>query len=100
MFVPTGGLEPPIFGLGDRRLIHWATRALLGDDPAKTTQIFQSSSNFKFMFKKMAEEISTSLKLELFDIYSKPGFLGFPVAQTVGVATHGAKNFNKDDFPT
>jgi len=22
MFVPTGGLEPPIFGLGDRRLIH------------------------------------------------------------------------------
>jgi hypothetical protein len=20
--VPTGGLEPPIFGLGDRRLIH------------------------------------------------------------------------------
>ncbi len=25
--VPTGGLEPPIFGLGDRRLIHWATRA-------------------------------------------------------------------------
>ena len=26
-FVPTGGLEPPIFGLGDRRLIHWATRA-------------------------------------------------------------------------
>ena len=21
-FVPTGGLEPPIFGLGDRRLIH------------------------------------------------------------------------------
>ena len=22
-----GGLEPPIFGLGDRRLIHWATRA-------------------------------------------------------------------------
>ena len=27
MFVPTGGLEPPIFGLGDRRLIHWATRA-------------------------------------------------------------------------
>ena len=28
MFVPTGGLEPPIFGLGDRRLIHWATRAI------------------------------------------------------------------------
>ena len=27
--VPEGGLEPPIFGLGDRRLIHWATRALL-----------------------------------------------------------------------
>ena len=52
------------------------------------------------MFKKMAEEISTTLKLELFDIYSKPGFLGFPVAQTVGVATHGAKMFNKDDFPT
>ena len=26
-FLPTGGLEPPIFGLGDRRLIHWATRA-------------------------------------------------------------------------
>ena len=25
--LPTGGLEPPIFGLGDRRLIHWATRA-------------------------------------------------------------------------
>ena len=22
IFVPTGGLEPPIFGLGDRRLIH------------------------------------------------------------------------------
>ena len=21
-YVPTGGLEPPIFGLGDRRLIH------------------------------------------------------------------------------
>ena len=27
VFLPTGGLEPPIFGLGDRRLIHWATRA-------------------------------------------------------------------------
>ena len=27
MCVPEGGLEPPIFGLGDRRLIHWATRA-------------------------------------------------------------------------
>ena len=27
--VPTGGLEPPIFGLGDRRLIHWAPRAEL-----------------------------------------------------------------------
>ena len=26
--LPTGGLEPPIFGLGDRRLIHWATRAV------------------------------------------------------------------------
>ena len=26
--VPMGGLEPPIFGLGDRRLIHWATRAV------------------------------------------------------------------------
>ena len=25
--IPSGGLEPPIFGLGDRRLIHWATRA-------------------------------------------------------------------------
>ena len=22
--VPEGGLKPPIFGLGDRRLIHWA----------------------------------------------------------------------------
>ena len=29
MCIPTGGLEPPIFGLGDRRLIHWATRASL-----------------------------------------------------------------------
>jgi hypothetical protein len=27
--LPTGGLEPPIFGLGDRRLIHWATRAFV-----------------------------------------------------------------------
>ena len=26
-WLPSGGLEPPIFGLGDRRLIHWATRA-------------------------------------------------------------------------
>ena len=26
-----GGLEPPIFGLGDRRLIHWATRASLSN---------------------------------------------------------------------
>ena len=32
VIVPEGGLEPPIFGLGDRRLIHWATRALLNDE--------------------------------------------------------------------
>ena len=34
--VPEGGLEPPIFGLGDRRLIHWATRALLTTSAEKT----------------------------------------------------------------
>ena len=27
MFLPTARLELAIFGLGDRRLIHWATRA-------------------------------------------------------------------------
>ena len=31
IFIPTGGLEPPIFGLGDRRLIHQATRASLSN---------------------------------------------------------------------
>ena len=35
VLVPTGGLEPPIFGLGDRRLIHWATRARLHLIPGK-----------------------------------------------------------------
>ena len=32
--LPTAGFEPAIFGLGDRRRIHWATRAkmiLVGD---------------------------------------------------------------------
>ena len=39
MFVPTGGLEPPIFGLGDRRLIHQATRAPVANKSKSTTKI-------------------------------------------------------------
>ena len=46
--VPEGGLEPPIFGLGDRRLIHWATRALLMHVKRK---IFSKCLDLLFMHK-------------------------------------------------
>ena len=43
--VPEGGLEPPIFGLGDRRLIHWATRALLTNGMEKLILATQQKSS-------------------------------------------------------
>ena len=33
---PYLGIEPRIFGLGDRRLIHWASRALLASIDPRT----------------------------------------------------------------
>ena len=38
--LPTAGFEPAIFGLGDRRRIHWATRAtVLLEDKCYVTKI-------------------------------------------------------------
>ena len=46
--LPSGGLEPPIFGLGDRRLIHWATRA--DRDIVTFLQNSQVQTQLKYMF--------------------------------------------------
>ena len=43
--LPTGGLEPPIFGLGDRRLIHWATRAA-NNTVTFNLNVFKGESQF------------------------------------------------------
>ena len=47
--LPSGGLEPPIFGLGDRRLIHWATRAD-GDMETFLQNNLQVHTRLKYMF--------------------------------------------------
>ena len=69
--IPTGGLEPPIFGLGDRRLIHWATRALLCVDSVKTRgnitdiSIVHARPNWQWT---MNHETSSCLNLQFFAI--------------------------------
>ena len=83
--VPEGGLEPPIFGLGDRRLIHWATRAPLGrvqntrdlktilSPGAESKHAYRQSpiqeSPDPESFKGISEVCSFSLCLQFFDFF-------------------------------